>query len=307
MNCSVVLLIIFGAEFIEFFAVKDTFFDLSPSINCRGLLLDFSTPRVMGILNATPDSFYAGSRTAEADAIVQKAGQMLAEGADILDIGGYSSRPGAEDIPEDEELKRVIPAIGAVHSAFPKAIISVDTFRSNVAEKAVKAGAALVNDISGGSLDSAMHSTVASLRVPYVLMHMRGTPQTMTQHTDYVNVLDEVVMYFTHQIKLLRSNGVSDILIDPGFGFAKTREQSFALMRQLNVLKILNCPVMVGVSRKSMIAKTLGVSPDEALNGTTVLHTIALQQGAQLLRVHDVREAVEAISLFQKVDKATAD
>lgn len=255
----------------------------------------------MGILNATPDSFYAGSRKTNIGDILQQAEQMLAEGADIIDIGGYSSRPGAEHITEAEERARVVEAIAEIHNAFPKAIISIDTFRASVAGAAVAAGAAMVNDISGGSLDPDLHAEVAQLGVPYVLMHMRGTPKNMGQLTDYDDVLIDVVKYFSHKIEHLRSIGVTDIVVDPGFGFAKTPSQGFELLRNLKHFELLECPIMVGVSRKSMISKTLGITPEEALNGTTVLHTLALMNGAHLLRVHDVKEAVQAVALCERV------
>lgn len=229
---------------------------------------------------------------------------MLAEGADILDIGGYSSRPGAIDISEQEEIQRVIPVIEAVHAAHPRAIISVDTFRAEVAKRAVAAGAQMINDISGGSLDDKMWSAAAELQVPYILMHMRGNPQNMQDHTQYADLLQELMHYFSERIPVLRENGVGDIILDPGFGFAKTGEQGFELLANLSVLHNLKCPLMVGISRKSMIWKTLNTTPDQALNGTTVLHTLALQQGAHLLRVHDVKEAAEAVRLWCRVRDA---
>lgn len=255
----------------------------------------------MGILNATPDSFYAGSRKTNIGDLLRLAEQMLADGADILDIGGYSSRPGAEHISEEQEQNRVVEAIAEIHNAFPKAIISVDTFRASVANAAVSAGAAIVNDISGGSMDADLHAEVSKLGVPYVLMHMRGTPKNMGQLTDYEDVLIDLVKYFSHKIESLRSQGVSDIVVDPGFGFAKTPTQGFSLLHNLRKFQLLECPVLVGVSRKSMISKTLGITPEEALNGTTVLNTIALMNGANLLRVHDVKEAAQAIALCQLV------
>jgi len=284
--------------------VKDTFFSAPPSISCRGFLFDFSTPRVMGILNITPDSFYAGSRQQNIDDALRTARKMLDEGADIIDIGGYSSRPGAEDISTKEECQRVVPVIEAVHQTFPDAIISADTFRAEVARRAVESGASIVNDISGGTIDPEMWPVVAELRVPYVLMHMRGTPQTMTQHTQYEDVLQEVMYDLSEKIATLRGMGVHDVIADPGFGFAKTPQQGFELLARLEVFQNLKCPIMVGVSRKSMIWKTLGITPDDALNGTTVLHTIALQKGAHLLRVHDVKAAAEAVKLCGMVTAA---
>ena len=269
------------------------------TINCNGTLIDFSTPKVMGIINVTPDSFYDGGKTTDLDSILKQAEQMLTEGATFLDIGGYSSRPHATDISEEEEINRVVPAIKAILEQFPDAYISIDTFRSSVAEQAVEAGACMVNDISGGTIDKKMFATVAELQVPYVLMHMRGTPQTMTQETDYDDLTKEVLYFFSEQLAHARKTGINDIVIDPGFGFAKTKEQSFELLQQMELLQQLDVPILAGVSRKSMIYKTLGVSAEEALNGTTVLHTIALQKGASILRVHDVKEAMESIKLTQ--------
>jgi len=286
----------------EFFAVKDTFFVPRPSINCRGFLLDFSTPRVMVILNATPDSYYTRGRSSAAIELSELADQMLKDGADLLDIGGYSSRPGAEDISEQKEINRVVPVIESVLEKHPDAIISVDTFRARVAEKALNAGAAIINDISGGTIDSELTDVVIENNVPYVLMHMRGTPQTMAQHTNYDDVLQEVIITLSEKINRLREKGVADIIVDPGFGFAKKRSQSFHLLNKLEVFKVLDCPVLAGVSRKSMISKTLGITAEESLNGSTVLHTISLQKGANILRVHDVKEAVQAVRLWEKVN-----
>ena len=256
----------------------------------------------MGILNATPDSFYTRGRNSAVTELTDLAGKMLDDGADLLDIGGYSSRPGAEDISEQEEINRVVPVIESVLEKHPDAIISVDTFRARVAEKALNAGAAIINDISGGTIYSELTDVVIENNVPYVLMHMRGTPQTMAQHTDYDDVLQEVMTTLSEKINRLREKGVADLIIDPGFGFAKKRAQSFHLLNKLEVFKVLNCPVLVGVSRKSMISKTLGITAEESLNGSTVLHTIALQKGANILRVHDVKEAVQVVALWEKVN-----
>jgi dihydropteroate synthase len=253
----------------------------------------------MGIINATPDSFYKNSRTASEQIAVEQAGKMLADGAAILDIGGYSSRPGAQHISEQEENDRVLPLIEAIHRNYADAIISVDTFRANVARAAVNAGASAINDISSGDDDHAMISTVVALRVPYIIMHKQGTPQTMQQNPQYENVVLEVMNYFSAKIQLLRSQGVTDIIIDPGFGFGKTLEHNYALLRALNDFSIFGLPVLAGVSRKSMIQKVLHTNTDESLNGTTVLHTIALLNGASILRVHDVKEAIECIKLVK--------
>ncbi len=253
----------------------------------------------MGIINVTPDSFYDGGKTMTLLDIVSQAEQMINEGATFLDVGGYSSRPGADEISEAEELKRVLPAIEAIDREFPDMLISVDTFRSTVAKKAVEHGAALINDISGGTLDKAMISTVAGLAVPYIAMHIRGTPKTMNSQTNYENVTRDVIFYFSEKIAEARANGINDIIADPGFGFAKTRQQSFEILNNLELFRQLNIPLLVGLSRKSMIYKTLQSTPENALNGTTALHSIALLKGASILRVHDVKEAVECVTLLQ--------
>lgn len=275
------------------------------SLNCRGRLVTLDTPVVMGILNVTPDSFYAGSRVLETDQpmdrVLERAGQLLAEGATFLDIGGYSTRPGAADISPAEEIDRVVPAIEAIRRHFPDALLSVDTFRASVARQAVSAGAHLVNDVGGGTLDPAMFATVAELKVPYVLMHMRGTPQTMQSLATYTNITTEVIDELAAQAAKLRSLGAVDIILDPGFGFAKTPTHNFELLSQLDAFSLFNEPLLVGLSRKTTIWKTLGITAKEALNGTTVLNTIALQKGASILRVHDVREAVEAIKLTEQL------
>ncbi|MCW5910407.1 MAG: dihydropteroate synthase [Cyclobacteriaceae bacterium] len=280
--------------------VQNKIFSANKTLHVNGRLLDLSTPKVMGILNITPDSFYPDSR-AELSDVIAKAGAMLQEGADILDIGGYSSRPGAADIPESEELKRVVPAIEAVRKSFPDAILSIDTFRSSVAQAAVYAGAAMINDITGGEADPDMFAAVARCQVPYVLMHMRGTPQTMNQLTHYEDLMRELIDYFHARLERLKQEGVKDVIIDPGFGFAKTAAQNFRLLGQLEQLRILEKPVLVGLSRKSMIWRTLQTTPEHALNGTSVLNTIALTKGISILRVHDVKAAREAVSLTSQL------
>lgn len=276
-------------------------FSSNKTLTVRGQVIDLSLPRVMGILNITPDSFYADSRKVHEADVVQQARQMVEAGATFLDVGAYSSRPGADDISVDEEWTRLGPAIRAIRQHLPHCLMSVDTFRASIAQRAVEAGADMINDISGGEADSHMFETVARLRVPYVAMHMRGTPQTMTQLTDYTEVVREVIDYFHPKVETLRGLGVADIIIDPGFGFAKTPAHGFELLRELRALEILQQPILVGVSRKSMIWKTLGLTAREALNGTSVLHTIALLHGASILRVHDVREAIECVQLVQKL------
>lgn len=255
----------------------------------------------MGIINVTPDSFYDGGKAVTTAGIIDQAGKMLSEGATFLDVGGYSSRPDATKVSETEELKRVIPAIETLIAEFPEVIISIDSFRSAVVKEAIQAGAAMVNDISGGKMDPEMFSTIARLQIPYILMHMRGTPQTMSTQTDYNKVTREVLLYFSERIALARKAGVNDIIADPGFGFSKTRPQNFELLKELELFKQLEIPLLIGISRKSMIYKTLMVTPKEALNGTTALHAIALLKGASILRVHDVKEAVECITLIENL------
>ncbi|MFD1256336.1 dihydropteroate synthase [Mucilaginibacter terrae] len=281
---------------------KDTVFRKKAIINAGGRLMDLSIPQVMGIINLTPDSFFADSRKpALADAL-QQAGQMLADGATMLDLGAYSSRPGAVDIPVQEETDRLLPVVEAIVETYPNATLSIDTFRSTVAEAAINAGAHIINDIGGGMLDADIFATVARLQVPYILMHMKGTPQTMVQQAQYTDVFSEVFDYMAGRYELLRSMGVHDVILDPGFGFAKTAEHSYALMNRLEEFNRLQLPILVGISRKRMIYGLLGTTDAEALNGTTVLNTIALTKGANILRVHDVKEAVEAVKLWQQFD-----
>ena len=268
------------------------------TLNCKGRLLVVDKPLVMGIINATPDSFFGGSRFIEVDEIVTKVEKMLNDGADIIDIGGQSTRPGSELISPDEEIKRVVPAIEAIIQKFPDTFISIDTFYSKVAIAAVNGGATIINDISAGNMDKKMIETVAQLRVPYILMHMKGTPQTMQQNAVYENVNREVLDFFIAKTNELKNAGILDLMIDPGFGFGKTIEHNFELLKNLSVFSMLDKPILVGISRKSTIYKTLGVTAGEALNGTSVLNTIALMNGASVLRVHDVKEAKEAVTLF---------
>lgn len=278
---------------------KDTFFQKKATLNAGGKLIDLSTPKVMGIINLTPDSFYAGSRKQDISSALQQAEKMLTDGADFLDIGAYSSRPGAEDISIQEELDRLLPVVEAITKAFPAAVLSIDTFRAQVAEAAIKVGAHIINDIGGGELDTDMFATVARLQVPYILMHMKGTPQNMNQLAQYEDVFNEVFDYFTDKYHQLKQLGVKDVILDPGFGFAKRAEHSYTLMNRLQDFNALQLPVLVGISRKNMIYKTLGITAAEALNGTTALNTIALTKGANILRVHDVKEAVEAVKIWE--------
>lgn len=273
-------------------------------IHCGGKLLDLSTPKVMGILNVTPDSFYPESRLMNEAEVLQLAEQMRQDGAAILDVGGLSTRPGAEEISVDEELHRVIPAIRKILKEFPDAIVSIDTFRSKVAEEAVAAGATMVNDISAGRLDADFLTTIAKLKIPYVLMHMQGTPQTMQENPSYESVVNDVFNFLKKRLIQLNRLGINDIILDPGFGFGKSVEHNYQLLKHLSVLRTLGLPVLAGLSRKSMICKVLHANPANALNGTTALHAVALLQGAKILRVHDVKEAVETIELMAALHRA---
>lgn len=269
------------------------------SLNIKGSLLQYSRPAVMGILNATPDSFYSGSRTQTQSEIAARAEKLVTEGADFIDIGAFSTRPGASQVSEAVESERLEMAVRITRDIAPRTPISVDTFRASVARKAVELwGADIINDVSGGNLDADMFDTVADLRVPYILMHMRGGVADMMQHTAYGNVTADVISELSERVERLALLGVSDVIIDPGFGFSKTLEQNYELLRNLKMLEVFNRPVLVGISRKSMVTRLLGVSADEALNGTTVLNTLALERGASILRVHDVRAAKEAVEIY---------
>jgi dihydropteroate synthase len=271
------------------------------TINCNGELIDLSTPKVMGILNVTPDSFFDGGRYTNDREVLQRVEQMLTDGATFIDVGGYSSKPNAAEVTVQEEIARTVPIVASILQHFPQAIVSIDTFRSEVAQLCLDQGAAIVNDISAGLLDPLMLKIVANYQVPYIMMHMKGTPQTMSTLAQYDDLVKELLFYFSERIATARSLGISDLIVDPGFGFAKTIDQNFELLRHLDIFKTLDLPILAGVSRKSMIHKTLQIKPEEALNGTTVLNTLALEKGASILRVHDVKEAVETIKLWQKV------
>lgn len=273
------------------------------TLNCKGRLLVIDEPIVMGIINLTPDSFFSGSRTAPGEELLSRAGKMIREGAVILDLGGQSTRPGSTPVSAQEEMERVVPAIDSIRKEFPDQLISVDTYYASVAREAVSAGASIVNDISGGKLDEALIAAVAELQTPYVLMHMPGDPQTMQVNPEYRNVTIEVFDFLSHKISECTRAGIKDIIVDPGFGFGKSQEHNFQLLRQLSCFGQLGKPLMVGLSRKATIYKTLGITAGEALNGTTVLHTIALLNGASILRVHDVMEAVQAIKLVSACKK----
>ncbi|WP_431158851.1 dihydropteroate synthase [Winogradskyella poriferorum] len=272
------------------------------TINCKGNLIDISTPKVMSVLNVTPDSFYDGGKYKDESEILNQVETMISDGATFIDIGGYSSRPGASEVSVDEETNRVIPVIELILKQFPSTLISVDTFRSEVARKSIEAGASIINDISAGHIDKNMIPTIGELNVPYIMMHMRGTPQTMQQQTDYEDLVKDINFYFAERIALAHEAKVNDIIVDPGFGFAKTLEQNFELLNKMELLQIIGKPVLAGVSRKSMIYKTLNTTSDKALNGTTALNMVALQKGAKILRVHDVKEANECITLYNQLN-----
>jgi dihydropteroate synthase len=279
---------------------KDTFFSRKHTLNLNGTLYDISEPQVMGILNITPDSFYDGGRNTSVNDMLKNCEKMLTDGAAIIDVGAYSSRPGAEDISIEEELSRLKSALTAIRKTFPDAILSVDTFRSEIAKFVIKEfGVSIINDISAGNLDNKMLETLALNKAAYIMMHMRGTPKTMQQNTSYSNLIDEITKYFAQNIVKARNFGISDIIIDPGFGFSKTLEQNYNLLSHLDDFRIFELPILVGLSRKSMIFKTLNTTPDNALAGTISAQTIALLNGANILRVHDVKEAVDTVKIFK--------
>lgn len=272
------------------------------TINCKGQLIDLSSPKVMGILNVTPDSFYDGGTHKNEKDVLNHVNSLLKAGATFIDVGAYSSRPNAKHVSENTELKRILPIVNSILKEFPEALISIDTFRSEVAKQTIEAGAAIINDISAGKLDNNMMQTVANLHVPYIMMHMRGTPQTMQQQTNYNNLIKDIIFYFSERIAEAKKLGVIDMVIDPGFGFAKNLEQNYELLNGLELFKILDKPILAGVSRKSMIYKKLNITAKEALNGTSILNTVALQKGTSILRVHDVKEAVECIKLIEALN-----
>ncbi|MFP4621426.1 MAG: dihydropteroate synthase [Bacteroidales bacterium] len=283
---------------------KGTFFSEKYLINCNGSLLDLSEPKIMGILNVTPDSFYDGGRFFQKNAVSEQIERLIAEGADIIDIGGYSSRPGAEHIPIKEEQDRILPVLDLIRKHYPGLTLSVDTFRSEIARKVVEDfHVDIINDVSAGEIDPAMFETVAGLQVPYIMMHMKGTPQDMKYRAHYDDMMKEIIDYFSLKYDQLRKLGVNDIILDPGFGFGKNVEHNYQLLNNLDQFRIFELPLMVGLSRKSMIYKVLETMPDEALNGTTVLNTLALIKGADILRVHDVKQAREVITLVRKYNR----
>lgn len=273
------------------------------TINCKGTLVDLSSPKVMGILNITPDSFYDGGKYKNESDILKQVEKMLVEGATFIDVGAYSSRPGAAHISEQEELQRIVPVVKLLVNHFPEILISIDTFRSKIAETTIKLGAAMINDISGGKMDTNMFATVGKLKVPYIIMHMLGTPQTMQQNPSYKDVVTEIISFFAEQLFKLRNLQVNDIIIDVGFGFGKTIDHNYEILQNLALFKNLDVPILTGVSRKSMLHKVLNINAKEALNATTVANTIALLNGTNILRVHDVKEAIEAIKIVERCNK----
>ncbi|MEZ7504890.1 dihydropteroate synthase [Flavobacterium sp. Arc2] len=272
------------------------------TINCKGQLIDLSTPKVMGILNVTPNSFFDGGKYNDERELLSQVNKMINDGATFIDIGAYSSKPNAEFVSEEEELGRIIPAIQIILKHFPDALLSIDTFRSEVAKACIENGAAIINDISAGNMDDAMFEIISKYNVPYIMMHMRGTPQTMQGMTNYEDIVKEMLFYFSEKINKARSLGINDLIIDPGFGFAKTMDQNYEVLRKIELFQLLELPLLVGVSRKSLIYKQLNSNAKDALNGTTVLNTIALTKGSHILRVHDVKEAMECIQLWKKVN-----
>lgn len=272
------------------------------TINCKGILVDLSTPKVMGILNVTPNSFYDGGKYKNEIEILSQVEKMLIDGASFIDIGAYSSKPNAEFVSEQQEVSRIVPVVDLILKRFPETILSIDTFRSEVAKASIETGAAIINDISAGNLDDRMFEVVANYNVPYSMMHLRGNPQTMQTMTNYEDIVKEMLFYFSEKVAKARSFGINDLIVDPGFGFAKTIEQNYEVFQKMELFNMLELPLLVGISRKSMIYKTLGNTIENALNGTTVLNTLALTKGAKLLRVHDVKEAMECITLFNKIN-----
>jgi dihydropteroate synthase len=272
------------------------------TINCKGQLIDLSIPKVMGILNVTPNSFFDGGKYKNESDILSQVRKMISDGATFIDIGAYSSKPNAEFVSEKEELSRIIPVIQLILKHFPEVLLSIDTFRSAVAKAGVENGAAMINDISAGMLDEKMFDVIAHYNVPYIMMHMRGTPQTMQTLTDYKDIVKELLFYFSERVHKARSFGINDLIVDPGFGFAKTIEQNYEVMQKMELFKVLELPILVGISRKSMVYKPLNMNVEGALNGTTVLNTISLTKGANILRVHDVKEAMESVVLFNKIN-----
>ena len=272
------------------------------TINCKGILVDLSTPKVMGILNVTPNSFYDGGKYKNESEILSQVEKMLIDGASFIDIGAYSSKPNAEFVSEQEEISRIVPVVDLILKHFPETILSIDTFRSEVAKATIESGSAIINDISAGMLDDKMLEIIGKYNVPYIMMHMRGNPQTMQTLTNYEDIVKEMLFYFSERVAKARTFGINDLILDPGFGFAKTIDQNYEVFQKMELFKMLELPLLVGISRKSMIYKTLDITIENALNGTTVLNTLALSKGANIIRVHDVKEAAECVTLFNKIN-----
>jgi len=285
--------------------VKDTVFNSEITFNCQGILHEFSNPLIMGIINATPDSFFEESRKNSTAEILTQAATFITEGATIIDIGGYSSRPGSKHISESEELQRILPAIQSIRKQFPTVLISIDTFRAKIADQALIHGANIINDISGGQAEPEIFKISAKHNAPFIMMHMKGTPQNMQKNTDYSHLIKELILFFSNQIKLAKKHGVKDIIIDPGLGFSKTLDQNYDIIANLSLFKTLEHPILIGASRKSMLYKLLGITPNESLNATTAINTLSLLNGANILRVHNVKEAKEAQVIFSKVNSFT--
>lgn len=281
--------------------MKDTYLLDNYSINCKGNLIDLSTPKIMGIINVTPDSFYDGGRIKSDKDLLSKVESFLKDGADIIDLGGYSSKPNAKEVKEEEEIKRIIPSLKLILNSFPEAVISIDTFRSKVANESLFHGASIINDISAWEIDKELFNVIVKHKCPYILMHMKGTPATMQINPSYENVIQEVLRFFSEKLLKLKKNGLHDIMIDPGFGFGKTVNDNYKIMSELNQFGLLEHPILVGVSRKSMIHKLLKISIKETINGTTALNMYALNKGAKILRVHDIKEAVECVKIHQQL------
>ena len=281
--------------------MKDTIFNSNITLNCQGKLIEFDTPIIMGIINTTPDSFYKGSRVESTNQIIEQVNQFVKEGVDIIDVGGYSSRPGADEVSEEEEISRILPAIKLIRQTFKNLLISIDTFRPNVAKIALENGANIINDISGGQFDEQIFNIASTYSAPYIMMHMRGTPQNMQNNTQYEHLIKDLVYFFSKQIQTAQKNGIKDIIVDPGLGFSKTLEQNYEIIKHLDLFKVLDKPILIGASRKSMLYKLLNISANESLNATTVINTIALLNGANILRVHDVKEAVELKKIHRKI------
>jgi dihydropteroate synthase len=270
-------------------------------MNCKGQLIDLATPKVMGILNITPNSFFDGGKYKNETELLERVQKMLNDGADFIDVGAYSSKPNAQFVSEEEEISRIVPVVNLLQKHFPEIILSIDTFRAGVAKICIENGAEIINDISAGKLDDKMLETIAKFQVPYIMMHMKGTPQTMQTFTQYEDIVKEMLFYFSERVAAARAFGINDLIVDPGFGFAKTLEQNYEVMQKLELFQMLELPLLIGISRKSMIYKALDINAETALNGTTVLNTIALTKGAKILRVHDVKEAVECVRLFNLI------